>query len=152
MSNVWEEVLQQQEPIEFDQVEEEDIKEEPTSSEVFGLMYVGYLTDTFQVFGSTISIRTLKIGEELEAELLVSKYRGSQEADRAYIAALVAASITSVDGQPLIQGLGPASETLERRYTYIMDNWHWVTIAAIYNRYNALLDKALEALEEVKKN
>jgi hypothetical protein len=152
MSEVWEAALKTEVPIQDEQEPVEEIDDEPVSQDTFGLMYVGYLTDSFELFGSKVSIRTLKVGEELEAELLVAKYRGTQEENRAYITALVAACITSVDGRPLVQGLGPGDETLERRYSYITSTWHWVTIAAIYQRYSALVDRAVSALDDVKKN
>ena len=141
-------VLDQQVP----PVEEAEEEIAPSISPItFGLIHVGHLTDNFEVFGSKVAIRTLKIGEELEAELLISKYRNTQEENRAYMTALVAACITSVDNAPLIQSLGPSGETLERKFTYISENWNWITIAAIYDHYRLLVEKVLASLEEVKK-
>jgi len=146
--DAWGELIDQQAPV----VEEvEEAPSEPITPTLFGLIHVGHLTDTFEVFGSKVSIRTLKIGEELEAELLISKYRNTQEENRAYMTALVAACITSVDNQPLIQSLGPSGETLERKFAYISENWNWITIAAIYDHYRLLVNKVMESLDEVKK-
>lgn len=151
MGNVWDEALDAAPEVE-DEIIEVPEPLEPLDTDQYGLMYVGYLTDDFDVFGHRIAIRTLKIGEELEAELLVQKYKDTQEADRAYTVALVAACVQSVDNKPLVQGLGPAEESLERRYAYLIENWHWVTISAIYNRYRNLVERSMTALEDVKKN
>lgn len=144
--DMWGELAEETPKIDLPKVEEESV-----SKEVIGLLYVGYLADTFDLFGSQISIRTLKIGEELEAELLVSKYRDTQEENRAYMTALVAACITSVNNAPLIQGLGPIGESLERKFVYITTNWHWITIAAIYDHYRILVETVMNSFDEVKK-
>ena len=147
MGTVWDEAIDNApEP-----VVEEQVDTSPISTDQYGLIYVGYLTESFDLFGHKFLIRTLKVGEELEAELLTQKYKDTQEADRAYAIALVAACIQTIDNRPLVQGLGPSDETLSHRFQYIMENWHWVTISEVYNRYRELSTRALEALEDVKK-
>lgn len=132
--------------------EEEVEKEEPITTDEHSLLYLGFLSDTVDIHGNKISLRTLKIGEELEVELLTHKYRPTVEAERAYATALVAAAIQSVNGRPLVEGLGPKSETLESRFQYILDNWYWETVRELYLGYSALAERAREAYEGVKKN
>lgn len=149
VETVWDEVF---ETSSEDEVQEEPQQErEEVSTDTFGLMHLGYLTETIEIFGHKINIRTLKVGEELEAELLVKKYKDTNEENRAYATALVAACIQSIDGAPLVQGLGPAGETLERRFYYITENWHWVTVEAVYIGYRSLAERMMTSLEEVKK-
>lgn len=151
MGSIWDEALDA--AVQLDEQKNEVVTDEqPLTVDQYGLMYIGYLTDDFDLFGHKVSIRTLKVGEELEAELLTQKYKDTNEADRAYAIALVAACITSLDGRPLVSGLGPSDETLDRRYQYILNNWHWITINEIYNHYRELATRSMEALDDVKKN
>lgn len=96
--------------------------EETITLEEETLLTRGYLSTTVKIGNSNIVIRTLKIGEELQAALIANKYRDTIEASRALIAATIAAAVVSVDNKPLLQGLGPKDETLEARFNFIVDN------------------------------
>ena len=117
-----------------EEVELPELDFEPISDELEGLLAVGALSKEVTIAGHPIAIRTLTIGEELEASLIASKYRDTDDASRAYATAIVAAAVTSVDGRPLIgQGLGPNENTLERRYSYVRENWYWAVVRELYD-------------------
>jgi hypothetical protein len=128
--------------------------EEEISDESYGLIYRGYLTDDFSIGTHDIVIRTLKIGEELEAALVAAKYRDTIDYGRALATALVAAAIVTVDGQPLIQeGLGPNENMLESKFRYILRNWYWAsTIKQIHDRYQSMYEKVQVTYEDLKKD
>jgi hypothetical protein len=137
----------------FEQVEEpEQVEESETVDEqLYGLLQNGYLTDTIQIGSNEVRIRTLKIGEELEAALVADKWKDTAEAGRALATALVAASIVNVDGAPLVTGLGP-NNTIEAKFDFIRKNWYWLNVRVIYDRYDALVQEVLRRYEELKKD
>ena len=131
---------------------QEPEREELVSDDTAGLLQLGSLTDTVDVGGHEIRIRTLKIGEELNAALLANKYKETVEEARALATALVAAAVVTVDGEPLLgQPLGPRDNSLEQRFDYILNNWYWDTISKVWVGYNALLDRLVEATDDLKK-
>lgn len=134
--------------------EEEELLEEedPLSQDESNLIYRGHLTSQVYIGGREIKLRTLRIGEELEAAMLVDRYKDSVEAARALATAIVAAAITSVDGKPLVQSLGPTENTLETRLNYLLKNWYWITVREVYAEYNRLMRRVVDAYESVKKD
>lgn len=139
-----------EEPVEIELPEPE--QEEPLGAGVLGLLYVGKLTKSFNYQGHDFVIKTLKIGEELEATLVTEEYQNSPDYARALATALVAASIETVDGKPLVAPLGPSEDDLlQRKFTYIREKWYWPTIDYIYDRYVELLQQQKEALDEFEK-
>jgi hypothetical protein len=136
-------------PVEEQELEE--VQPETVDEQTYGLLQNGYLTDTFKIGSNEIRIRTLRIGEELEAGLLADKWKDSAEAGRALATALVAACVVSVDGLPLSAGLGPASETLEAKFDYIRKNWYWLNVRLVYDKYDGLVQQVLSLYDELKK-
>jgi hypothetical protein len=136
----------------FDTEPTEDFKDTPVTFEEETLLTKGYFTSTVKLGNNEVVIRTLKIGEELEAALLAHKYAETIEAGRALATALVAAAVVTVNGKPLIrEPLGRADETLEARFNYIAHNWYWLTVKNIHEEYNILLDQALSSFSKIKK-
>lgn len=131
----------------------EMIEEEPISNDTYGLLYVGHLTDTVQVGPHEIRIRTLKVGEELNAALLANRYKDTIEEGRALATALVSAAIVSVDGGPLTgEMIGPRDDSLESKFDYILKNWYWDTVRRVWDAYNGLLTRVQESADELKKD
>ena len=131
---------------------EDEIVDEPIDQDTYSLVYLGHLTSSVTIRNHTINIRTLKIGEELEAALLADKYKDTVEAGRALATALVAASVTTVDGKPLVASLGPVDNIMEQRFLYILNNWYWQpTIRTVYAEYNSMALQAQQVEEDVKK-
>lgn len=152
----WERAQQQpQQPeMEWEDYVEEDPEANKLSQDVLGLVYLGKLTDVIDVYGHQIEIRTLTIGEELDIGLLTQPFESTAERGRAYMTAVAAACIETVDGRPLpIQPLGPSSRAamLREKFTYMADRYHWETIKKIYDGYMLLQSRVVESLEELEK-
>lgn len=155
MDEVWDQAAKQSNDLEWEPEFEEPVEEEieePISQEVLGLLYVGKLSDTFVYGGHRISLRTLTIGEELAAGLLVKEYEGTRQEPRAIATVIVGACIESVDGRPIVTPLGPDEADLVRqKFEYVKDRWYWPTIRTIYEKYLELLEKQTAAVEEFRK-
>lgn len=127
--------------------------EEPVHDDTYGLLYVGHLTDIVKIGQHEVRIRTLKIGEELNAALLANRYKDTVEEGRALATALVAAAIDTVDGKPLLGELiGPGDNAIEAKFDYILRNWYWESARQVWDAYNALLQRVQQAGEELKKD
>lgn len=135
------------------ELEHPDVVEEvddDLSDDEQALLYNGYLKGEVKIGERTIRIRTLKIGEELDASLLAAPWKDTADASRALVTAYVAASITSVDGKPLVTPLGPNDNEMEMKFQYVLDNWYWLpTINYVYSEYNKLLGRINEASQKV---
>lgn len=137
-------------PEETEVVEQE--VEEDLSEDESALLYNGHLDGEVRLGNRVIRLRTLKIGEELEASLLAARWKDTADANRALVTAFVAAAITTVDGQPLTVALGPNDNELERKFEHVLSNWYWQpTVSAVYEEYNDLLRRVKEATDSVKK-
>lgn len=127
-------------PVEFDQRWRQDFT---------GLLFLGALTKTFDWLGHKFRIRTLTQGELLEVALVTSEYAGTLGAAKAYATAVVAASITHVDGQPL-----PAPLTNQKgdthfsnRFTYVSTHYFPPTIDRVYGEYIRLEEKVRQVID-----
>jgi len=117
-----------------------------------GLLYVGALTKTFEWFGHTFTIRTLKTDELLEVGLLTSSYGGTIAEARAYPAAVVAACLETIDNQPLpipiVDGTG---SRVEYRFNWVRSKLYPPAVDAIYSEYKILEDQVDEIIETMGK-
>lgn len=145
----------EQREIEYPKVEEVEPVEQPEeelTEDESTLLYNGYISGQVALGNRTIRLRTLKIGEELEASLLAARWKDTADANRALVTAYVAASVTTVDGNPLVTILGPNENELEKKFHFILDNWYWTpTVSSVYAEYNNLLRRAIEASDSIKK-
>ena len=118
-----------------------------------GLLYLGRLTDTFSWLGHTFTIRTLSSGEVLEVGLLHKKYVGTLADVKAYQAALVAACVVEVDGQPMPVPLtnAAADTALVNRFNYVLRSWFPPTLDVVYERYLLLEARVGEVIEAMGK-
>jgi len=121
------------------------------SEKLVGLINIGRLTKDISLYGDDIRLRTLKIGEELEVGLLISKWTGTAEEGRAYAVAIVAASIETLNGKKLVSTLGPSQDDeLRRKFDFVRTKWYWPAIQEIYENYVELQQEQLKALEELR--
>lgn len=127
--------------------------EEPITEDTYSLLYLGHLTDVVKIGSHEVRIRTLKIGEELNAALLANRYKDTVEEARALATALIAASIISVDGEPLLgQAIGPRDDSLDAKFDYLLRNWYWESARQVWEAYNNLLKRVQESADEIKKD
>ena len=110
---------------------------DPKHREAFtGLLYLGRLQETISLFGHTFVIKTLTTEELAEIGLIVKRYSGTNAENAVYQAAVVAASVVSVDGQPLPGAITvDASEELTTvKFPYVLRNWLPPVREALYNK------------------
>lgn len=129
-----------EEPV-IEQTDETTFNDE-ISEDVSGLLHLGYLTGSFEVLGHTFVLRTLTLAEELAVGQIVNDYAATVVQGQAFAAALVAASIVTVDGRELMSALGPSEErTIRERFEYVTKNWYWGTVEQAHQRYGELLKR-----------
>jgi hypothetical protein len=137
----------------FEQSDQPDEVDVPVSTETYNLLQLGYLTSDIVVGNHKITVRTLRIGEELEAALLAEKYKDTVDAGRAMATALAAASVALVDGEPMVEPIGPIESLVKAKFDYVVNNWFWQpTIRTVYAEYNSLVVEAQEVQDDLKKD
>ena len=139
----------EQAPEDEEQPEEPLPKFDPRYVEEFrGLIYVGALTDTFTWLGHRFVIRTLTTGELAEVALAVKVYDGSDAVMKVYQAAVVAACVTSVDGQPMPIPLtnGADDTSFINKFNYVMRCWFPPVLDVVYERYYGLEIKVRQVI------
>lgn len=100
---------------EFDQRHAEDF---------VGLLYLGRLDKTFRLFGHTFVARTLTTEQMAEIAQIEKPHRGGSAEGAVYQSAVVAASVQTVDGQPLPGAITmSANDDMLVRFNYVMKNW-----------------------------
>lgn len=121
---------------------------------VDGLIWLGHLEEKFDFCGHNFVLRTLKGEEELLAASLTKDYLETLGQSRAWVWAVVALSLVSVDGDPsFCPAAGPDRQAYARaRFQYVTQQWYWPTAAAIFQRYTDLQERqslAIGAVEDL---
>lgn len=119
---------EEQEPLpEFDERHREPFE---------GLLYLGRLQETFRLWGHTFVIRTLTTEELAEIGQIVKPHRGTHAENAVYQAALVAAAVVTVDGEPLPTGITVDSkdDLSAVKFPYVMRNWMPPVREKVYQR------------------
>jgi hypothetical protein len=133
-------------------VDEPAQQEDLPSNNILSLLNLGELKARIDVRGHEVVIHTLKIDDELEIGRLIQPYQGTIEEGRALATALVSASIETIDGVPLVAGLGPSEDLLSRRFKFVRSRMYWPVIREIYEEgYIRLVEQQVQALEEFRK-
>lgn len=116
-----------------------------------GLLYIGALGVTFPWLGHRFKIRTLTTGEIIEVGMAVKQYDGTVGDNTAYQAAICAACLVSVDGNPLPAPIAKGESRIENAFKYVIDNWFPSTISKVYDEYYQLEFKVREVIEAMGK-
>lgn len=122
-------------------------------AEFEGMLYIGYLEDEYEVYGHRIRLKTLTTDDELEISLLIKPWEGTMGSVRAYQTAMCAATIVSVDGQPLPQPLtsAPADTPLRNAFDYLRANYRPPVINMIYEKILLLETRVGHVLDAMGK-
>ncbi len=120
--------------------------------DVEGLLWLGYLQDTFSFCGHDFVIRTLRGDEELLAALISKEFIESVGQARAWAWAQIALALVSVDGDAdFCPPAGPNKREYARaRFQYCTSKWFWPVAAHIYSQYTQLLERQTEAIGRVE--
>lgn len=134
-----------------DEIVVNDLSDFP-SQEVLGLLNLGELQAKINVRDYEVVLRTLKMDEELEISLLIDEYKGTIDEGRALATALVAASVVTIDGRPLVTTLGPGEDKVRRKFDYVRTRMYWPVIRILYEEgYIPLVEQQVNALDEFRK-
>jgi len=128
--------------------------DERHSQDLEGLLFLGYLTDDFEVYGHRFSIRTLRRGEKLAITQIASEYENTIGLADALQTACIAGSIMMVDGRPLSIPLSNQENrdpgTWIRRNYNIVSEWFDPVIEAVYEKYSFLQVRQTTAFLELQ--
>lgn len=118
-----------------------------------GLLYLGRLQQTFNLWGHTFVVRTLTTEQLAEVGLIVKPYLGTEMQNAVYQTAVVAAAVVSVDGQPLPGSIeiDNSTELTTVKYPYVAKNWLPAVREEIYNKCFELEILTREVLEALGK-
>jgi len=119
--------------------------------DVDGLMWLGYLTDSFDLYGHSFVIRTLTRGERLAITQITKEYEETLGMADAYQTAIVAASLMSIDGKPLVD-LHKGSNPLHRikENFELVQKWYDPVIESLYERISQLMVRQQIAFTELR--
>lgn len=119
---------------------------------VEGLMFLGYLEESFEFCGHQFVIRTLRGDEELLAGLVTKEFVNSMAQERAWVWALVSLCLTVVDGDPEFcpRVVKSDRDYARQRFQYCTKKWFWPLAVHIHEKYVALLKEQQEAMEAME--
>lgn len=116
-----------------------------------GMLFIGELRKTFEWFGHTFTIRTLKTNELLEVGMITSRFLNTLGESRAYSTAVVAACLETVDGSALPIPVIRGQNDVEYRFTWATTNLYPPVIDAVYGQYKLLEDDVDGLIEAMGK-
>lgn len=110
-----------------------------------GMLYVGALTDQFELFGHSFTIATPSETERLQIGLVMQPYQATMTAEIAYQNALVAAYLVDIDGRKLPEPIttDPKDVALLHRFKWVTNNLRRVVVNALFDRC-LMLDKQVD--------
>lgn len=116
-----------------------------------GLLYLGRLEETFRRWGHTFVIRTLTTEQMAEIGQIMKPHQGTTAQNAVYQAAVVAASVVTVDGEPLPGAItiDNSDELATVKFPYVMRNWLPPVREALYNKCFALELISRQVLESM---
>jgi hypothetical protein len=136
-------------------VPEEDVPEfDPKFKQPFtGLLYVGALTKTFELYGHSFTIASPTQTERLQMGQVIEPFQGTVTGEIAYQSALVAAYLVDIDGKKLPQAImiDPKETALHDRFKWVNENLRRPVIDKIFEECLVLDSKVDEVLEAMGK-
>jgi hypothetical protein len=119
-----------------------------------GLLYLGALTKTVEIYGHEFEIRTINTDEILQVGLFIKEFNDTIATGKAYATAVVAAAVVNVDGRPLpkpYQDSDEVGDTPLRHRFRVVNQWYPHVIDVLYSEYLALESRAAEVFEALGK-
>lgn len=128
----------------------EDVFPPESKNDIEGLLYLGKLSETVDVFGHSFVINTLTTGEELAIGLLVRKWEESIGISKALMTATIAASVSAVNGRPFYRSISPAkTQEINDRFTKVLD-WYFPVVEALFREYTDLVERQMLAFKALE--
>jgi hypothetical protein len=121
-------------------------------ADVDGLLWLGFLEESFDFCGHDFVIRTLRLEEEMLAGLVTQDYKDSVSQAKAWVAAQVGMALVSVDDdEAFCPQSGPSKKDFARaRFKYVTSKWYEPTINYIYVKYLELVERQEAVLREME--
>lgn len=124
------------------------------AADLEGLLFLGKLSNTVHIFGHSFTLKTLTRGERLACAQLCKDYEDTLGFADALQTAYVAACVTHVDGQSLVQPLTPNEHrdpiVWIRQNFDVVREWFDPVIETVYEKYNDLLVRQTQAFIELE--
>lgn len=134
--------------------ESEEFLSTPEEREQFiQAIEIGAGTRSSYVFGHEVTVKTLTVAEELAIGRKMKEYENTHALGRAYRAALVAASLVTVDQVPFynqIKKMSPG-ELLDTRFEKILD-YYPAFVDEVHKLVKSLEQESAELLEKLGKS
>lgn len=113
------------------------------------LINVGKMARSFEWAGHTFIIKSLNLEEEIAIGQLIKPYAGTITEEKAAVAAIAAACIESIDGNPLMVRItkDPVAH-LQEKFKMLVSNWYWPVVKRINEEYSYLQDEVSKSMEE----
>lgn len=133
-------------------IEEELPEFDPAYRQPFkGLLYVGALTKTFELFGHHFTIATPTQTERLQIGQVIEPFQSTVTAEIAYQTALVAAYLVGIDGQKLPEPVvsNPKETALHDRFRWVSENLRRPVLDRVFDeclRLDRQVDDVLAAM------
>jgi hypothetical protein len=118
-----------------------------------GLLYVGALTDSFELFGHSFTISTPTQTEFLQMGLVVKPFNDTVMLERAFTLAKVAAYLTAIDGKELPKPIttDPKETALQQRFQWVSDTLRREVVDKIHEKCLELDNEVFETLQAMGK-
>lgn len=115
-----------------------------------GLLYVGAMKKTVEYAGHKIVLRTLTQGEELRVGQLTREYAGCRNELDAMRLYMVAASIETVDGQPMANQLFEEADPISSKAEELK-RWYAPVVMFLYDEFRKMVQSCREVADALKK-
>lgn len=120
-----------------------------------GLLYVGYLEETVEIFGHTFRIATPSTTERLQLGQLHAEYANTLASEIAYQTLMVSAHLRSVDNRELPQPVtnDPKENAVRDRFRWVGENLRQPVIDRLFGlvlELNGKVDKVIAAMGEAR--
>lgn len=116
-----------------------------------GLLWLGYLTDTFDLYGHTFVVRTLTRGERMACTLVAKEWEDTLGMAAAYETATVAAALQFIDGEPFQPQLQSTDPQYRIKQNFLrVQNWYEPVVQALGRKIQLLHIRQIEAFNELE--
>jgi len=114
---------------------------------------IGSNSRTGTVYGHTVTVRTMTMADELAVGQKLKDYAGTLAQAKAYKAAVVAATLTDLDGAAFFTPVRPMSpaERLEAKWNLLMD-YYPSFVEAVYGIVKEMEEEVVRLLDKLGKS
>lgn len=129
----------------------EDEFDPRADSDITGLMFLGFLTSTVDLFGHSVVLRSLDGNKDLAVAQIIDEQPGLASQGKALMYAQTAAALVSVDGRSVVAPLNDSYEqvvaTIRRKIDYLL-KWAPPLVEALHGEYMELSLRVDQALKD----